>query len=298
MPVKTSFWARACAVIAAAGALVLGGAARAEPAIWVVKDADSTIYLFGSVHMLKADLEWKSPKVTEALKSATELWLEIPNVSNQEKAVAEMLPLMVQKGMAPDKPLSGRLSAEEFTQLQDMGKTIGLPPEALNVMRPWLAAMIISTAPLNKAGYLPGAGVEAILETQAKAEGDQLRGFETIAQQISFFADLPYEVELAYLKTVLSESGETVAELDRTTAAWAKGDVGALEKDVIGEMSNKSPEVYQAILVRRNQDWAEQLAERLKGSGVTFVAVGAAHLAGPDSVQAQLKKKGFEATRF
>ena len=295
---KKRILGRACAGLAAAAVMATAGAAAAEPAIWVVKDADSTIYLFGSVHMLKDGLEWKSPKVTEALKSATELWLEIPNISDQQAAVAEMMPLLAQRGMSPDKTLSSRLNAKENAQVQDLAKTICIPPQALDLMRPWLAAMMISTAPLAKAGYNPAAGVEAVLETQAKAEGDQLKGFETISQQVSFFADLPDAVQLAYLRNVLNESGETVAELDKTAAAWAKGDVATLEKDVVGDMNKETPELYQAILVRRNQAWAEQIAERLKGSGVSFVAVGTGHLAGPDRLHAQLKKKGIEAARF
>ncbi|HET9161064.1 MAG TPA: TraB/GumN family protein [Caulobacteraceae bacterium] len=288
---------RGCVATAVAIALVFGGQANAEPAMWVIKDADSTIYLFGSVHLLKPGLDWQSPKLTAAVKSAQEIWFEIPNPSDQEKLVAEVLPSLMQKGLSPDKPLSSRLNTEDFAKITDRAKAIGLDPRALDVMRPWLAAMILSAAPIKTSGYEPSSGVEVTLERQAKAAGEEVRAFETVQQQLAFFADLPEEVQLAYLKSVLDDKNVD-GDVDKLVDAWMKADLTALEKGAVGEAKAQSPALYEALIAGRNKAWADRIAERLKGSGVSFIAVGAGHLVGPDSLQAQLKKRGIEVSRY
>jgi uncharacterized protein YbaP (TraB family) len=296
MGLKSSL-ARSIAAIAGAAALGLAAPASAEPAIWIVRDADSTIYLFGSVHLLKPGLEWKSVKLDTALKSAQEVWFEIPNPSDQEKLVAELLPTLMQKGLSLDRPLSSRLNSQDFAKVTDRAKALGLDPKLLDVMRPWLAAVILSAAPMQKGGYDPAAGVEVTLEKEAKAAGEQVRAFETVEQQLAFFADLPDEVQLAYLESVLDDKdGE--GDVDKLVDAWMKADLAALEKAAVGEAKAQSPALYQALIANRNITWADQIVERMKGSGVSLIAVGAGHLVGPDSLQEQLKKRGVEVTRY
>lgn len=295
---KTSSTRRLIGAVAASAALCAAALpARAEPAMWVVKDADSTIYLFGSVHMLKADTAWESKRLKQALKDATEIWFEVPDPGDQQKAVAEVIPALLAKGLSPGTPLSSRLSPEDFAKVEAAAKTSGLDIRAVDAMRPWLAAVLLSSAPMLKGGYDPKAGVELVLEQQAKAEGDTVRGFETLSQQLSFFADLPEAVQIDYLKSVLDGDGSNT-EIDQMADAWSKGDLATLEKGVVEDMRKESPALYQALIAKRNADWAGQIAERLKGSGVSFVAVGAGHLVGPDSLQAQLKKRGIKAKRY
>jgi hypothetical protein len=164
-------------------------------------------------------------------------------------------------------------------------------------MRPWLVAVVLSGMPMQKGGYDPGAGVEFTLEKEAKAAGEQFRSFETMDQQLGFFADLPDDVQLAYLQSVLDDK-DGGGDIDKLVDAWMKGDLKALEKGVVDEAKGQSPALYEALIVNRNKAWADQIVERLKGSGVSLIAVGAGHLVGPDSVQAQLKKRGVEVTRY
>lgn len=291
---------RAAAVLFAAIALSLAtpSLAKAEPAMWVIKDADSTIYLFGSVHILKPDLAWETARMKAALASASEVWFEIPNPSEQEKLVGEILPTLLQKGLSLDKPLSSRLSAAEFVKVSDKAKAFGIDVNSLNLMRPWLAAVILSTAPMQKQGYAAQSGVEVTLEVQARDAGETIKNFETVQQQLAFFADLSDDVQLAYLKSVLDDRDDGGKGVDNLIAAWAKGDLRALEKGAVDEARAESPALYDALIVQRNTNWADQIIERLKGSGVSFIAVGAGHLVGPDSLQAQLKKKGVVAKRY
>ncbi|MCA0367097.1 MAG: TraB/GumN family protein [Proteobacteria bacterium] len=260
------------------------------PALWVVKDADSTLYLFGSVHVLRPTTGWASPRVQAAFDSASDIWFEISNPDDQ----AAIVPLIQQRGLSLDTPLSSRLTPEENTQLDEAAKAMGASAAQLQPMRPWLAALSLSVAPLVKAGYDPKSGVELVLKARAEAAGKPIHGFETIDKQIGILADLPDDVQLAFLRETLKDYDEATVKLDEMVADWARGDVPAIERLMVQEMKTDSPALYKALLVDRNTDWANQIQTLLQGSGTAFIAVGAAHLAGPDSVQAQLKARGVD----
>jgi len=258
------------------------------PALWVVKDADSTLYLFGSVHVLRPTTGWASPRVEAAFDSASDIWFEISNPDDQ----AAIMPLIQQHGLSPETPLSSRLTPEENAELDAAAKAMGASAAQLQPMKPWLAALSLSVAPLIKAGYDPKSGVELVLKARAEAAGKPIHGFETIDKQIGILAGLPDDVQLVFLRETLKDYENAATKLDEMVEAWARGDVATLDRVTITEMKEASPTLYQAILVDRNTDWANQIQTMLEGSGTAFIAVGAAHLTGDDSVQAILQKRG------
>jgi uncharacterized protein YbaP (TraB family) len=258
------------------------------PALWVIKDADSTLYLFGSVHVLRPTTGWASPRVNAAFDSATDVWFEITNPEDQ----AAMMPLIQQYGLSPQTPLSSRLTPEELAQLDAAAQTIGASAAQMDPLKPWLAALSLSVAPLVKAGYDPQSGVELALKARAQAAGKRLHGFETLEKQVGMLATLPDDVQLEFLRETLKDFDEAVEMLDSMVEAWAKGDVQALDRIVVEEMKTDAPELYKVLLVDRNTDWANQIQTLLQGSGTAFIAVGAAHLTGDDSVQSILQSRG------
>ena len=258
------------------------------PALWVVKDADSTLYLFGSVHVLRPTTGWSSPRVEAAFDSASAIWFEISNPDDQ----AAIMPLIQQHGLSPETPLSSRLTPQENAELDAAAQVMGASAAQLQPMKPWLAALSLSVAPLIKAGYDPKSGVELVLKVRAEAAGKPIHGFETIDKQIGILAGLPDDVQLAFLRETLKDYENAATKLDEMVEAWARGDVATLDRVTITEMKEASPALYQAILVDRNTDWANQIQTLLEGSGTAFIAVGAAHLTGDDSVQAILQKRG------
>lgn len=258
------------------------------PALWVIKDADSTLYLFGSVHVLRPTTGWASPRVNAAFDSASDVWFEITNPEDQ----AAMMPLIQQYGLSPQTPLSSRLTPEELAQLDAAAKAIGASAAQMDTLKPWLAALSLSVAPLVKAGYDPQSGVELALKARAQAAGKSLHGFETLEKQIGLLATLPDDVQLEFLRETLKDYDQAVVILDSMVEAWAKGDVEALDRIVVEEMKTDAPELYKVLLVDRNTDWANQIQTLLQGSGTAFIAVGAAHLTGDDSVQSILKSRG------
>lgn len=265
----------------------------AEPALWAIKDKDSTIYLFGTVHVLKPSTQWRSPGIAKAFQDADDVVMEI----EQPEDPAVTRALMLKYGVDPAAPLSGKLKPERYAKLQAAAQGMGFPPQALEPMRPWLAALTVSLTPLLRAGYDPESGVEKLLTAQAKAAGKPISAFETMEQQVRFFADMTPAQETQLLDSTLDEIDEGPAKIDALVAAWAAGDQGELKRQMVDEMQDDYPDVYKLLLVGRNQDWANQLKAKLAGSGVSFVAVGAGHLAGPDSLQAQLAKLGIKAER-
>lgn len=282
--------------LTAAFVLPLATPARAQdaaPALWVVRDADSTIYLFGTVHVLKPDTAWASDRVDQAFDSAGDIWFEIADPDN----TAAIVPLIQQHGISMDRPLSSRLNAEELAQLDVAARSIGATAAQMDPMRPWFAGLNLAMAPLTKAGYAAGSGVELTLLARAKEAGKDIRAFETLEQQIVMLATMPEEVELNFLRSGLEDYDRAAELLDGMVAAWRTGDTEALDAVMVEEMARDYPELYRIMLTDRNADWADQIEERLKGSGVTFVAVGAGHLVGEGSVQDYLARKGLAATR-
>lgn len=265
----------------------------AEPALWVIKDKDSTIYLFGTVHVLRPTTQWRSPRIAKAFQDADDVVMEI----EQPEDPATTRALMLKYGVDPAAPLSSKLKPESYAKLQAAAQGMGFPPQALEPMRPWLAALTVSLTPLLKAGYDPESGVEKLLTVQAKAAGKPISAFETMEQQVRFFADMTPAQETQLLESTLDEIDDGPAKIDALVTAWAAGDQAELKRQMVDEMQTEYPDIYKLLLVDRNRDWANQLKTKLAGSGVSFVAVGAGHLAGPDSLQAQLGKLGVKAER-
>ncbi len=268
--------------------------AKAEPAMWVIRDADSTIYLIGTMHLLKHDTEWNAEKVKKTVHESTELWLEVPDLDND----AALAPLMMKLGVDPAHPLSSKLNEEQRKKLEKIAGAYGFPVASLEPMQPWLAALMLAVGPIMKAGYDPKAGVERLLSAQAKVEGDKIRGFETAEEQLQILAGLSEADQIGFLASVLDDLDKGLDLLDQLAKAWIEGDTATITRLAVDDMKKEAPTVYQKIIVQRNIAWSEKIAGMLKGSGVQLIAVGAAHLAGPDSVQAQLAKRGIKVERY
>jgi uncharacterized protein YbaP (TraB family) len=284
------------ALIAAAVLIATGLAARpaaADPALWVIRDEDSTLYLLGTVHVLKPDTVWRTPAIDAALASADELWIEV-----ETDDAAALAPLVRRHGRDPERPLSSKLTADQKARLDAAAVAMGASSADFEPLRPWLAGLQLSMGPLMQVGYDPASGVEARLKALAREAGKPVRTLETLEQQIGFFADLPADAELAFLLSALDEVDSGPAMLDALVAAWSAGDVEALDALMVDQMAAEYPTLYDALLVRRNRNWAGQIQTLLAGEGVAVIAVGAAHLVGDDSVQAQLASRGLRVERL
>ena len=274
--------------------LLLAAPVTATPALWMIRRAHTTIYLFGTVHLLPHDTAWRFPALDKALAASDSLTIELTDDDS-----ARMQALVLQYGLDPGHPLADKLTRAENIALTHAAQVAGVPGGAttLQVMRPWLAALTLAVAPLLKAGLNPAHGVDKRLQAQMLQAGKPVHGLETAAQQIRFFADMPPAVELAFLRSTLRDTDHAGTELGTLIAAWKAGDTATIARLEDEQLRQREPQLYQRLLVQRNAAWAKQIAAMLQRPGTVFIAVGAAHLAGPDSVQAQLHKLGIEAVR-
>jgi len=277
-----------------AAALILTTTARAEPAMWLIQDKDSKIYLFGTIHILPPEAQWRSPKIDAAIADAAELWLEIPNISSAGVQVVAAIAVLSQ-GFSFSKPLTTRLTKEQFASLDKAARAQGFSLKELNAMRPWLVALLLQTGGSTGTNMVPGVDVQ--VEKGFHKRGLPVKGFETVGQQISIFSKLSEKDELAMLLDTVAAADTSGKDFDDLLAIWLSGDTDAMEKLIVADMKSSSPVLYDAMLRNRNIAWADQIETLLKGKGDIFIAVGAAHLAGPDSVQALLKVKGIDAVR-
>jgi uncharacterized protein len=265
------------------------------PALFVARDADSTLYIYGTIHLRKPGQPWGSAAVDAALASADEIWTEI-EISPESTARTQALTL--QAGMAPaGQPLSSWLSPEENAQLQAAAQRLGLPAQALEPLRPWLASLMFSMYPMIQAGYDPNAGVDTAIDRFGDSNGKTMRSFETVDQQIGFFANLSPDLQRQMLLEAIAEAGKGAEMLDQMSTAWEAGDLDALDRLLSEDMREEYPEIYEVMIRRRNTAWVGVLVSEMEGAGVDFVAVGAAHLVGTDGVVTQLRARGVRIER-
>lgn len=262
------------------------------PALWKVSDEDTTIYLFGTVHVLPQGVNWYGPRIEQALTASDTLVTEIPSGPETD---AKMQQLVMTNGMLPaDKNLRDMLSAEDRATYEGGLAKIGVPANAFDRFEPWMAGLTLTVLPLVQQGYSPDAGVEKQLE--AKAGTGKARGaLETVEFQMGIFDSMPAEAQVEFLVAAAEAVEETKPMLDKMVAEWLEGDADALAAIMNEEMTD--PVVAEALLYGRNANWAEWIDTRMDQPGTVFVAVGAGHLAGERSVQDLLAERGIESER-
>ena len=275
--------------------LVASSSASAQPSLWVVKGPHATVYLFGSVHVLKKDVPWRTPKIDAALKQSGSLWLEITNADDQQA----LQPLVMQLGLDQAHPLSTKLSKDELAKLDKVATVAGIPngEASLESLRPWLVAVMLSVAPIIKAGYDPNSGVESVLKPEFTSANKPVQGFETAEQQLHYFADMPEKQQIDYLIQGIDDFDKESDKFDKIVSSWYAGDDATIDKLMSEDFKDKSPDLYKVLIVKRNQAFAAQIDKLLKGDGTIFVSVGAAHLIGSDGINALLQKMGYTVTK-
>jgi uncharacterized protein YbaP (TraB family) len=260
----------------------------ATPALWVVRDADTTIHLFGTFHLLPPGLSWNHGPVEEAFERADLLKLEVAGLSTDPDKVRA---LVRARGLAPPGArIEDGMSAADAAILSRAIADSGLPKAHFDAMRPWFAGVTLGVGLLTKLGLDPAKGVDTALETRAIAMGKPVEGFETAEEQMGFLADFPEPVQRAQLVATARDLDKARHVAPRMVEAWARGDIDALGR-MMNEGLRETPELSRVLLTERNARWADWIAARMDRPGHVFVAVGAGHLAGPDRVQAMLRDR-------
>ncbi|MGQ0533174.1 MAG: TraB/GumN family protein [Caulobacteraceae bacterium] len=287
--------------LAALAALALAACTQSHapgeitPLLYAVSDADSTMYLYGTVHVRPRGADWSNARVRTAIDESEEVWTELimsPEADAQTQVLAQQL------GRAPPgRPLSSWLNAEENERLNGATARIGLPAGALEGLQPWAAALTLTVVPLMQAGFDPQSSVDRSIDAYADAAGKRMRALETPEQQLRFFDTMSPELQREMLLEAIEQVDEVAAMITAMSETWEEGDEAALARVVIEETRAEYPELYETLFVVRNNAWMEELTREMEGAGVDFVAVGAGHVIGRDGLAAQFRARGYRVQR-
>ena len=267
--------------------------APAKPALWVLKDEDTTLYLFGTIHMLPKDYAWRTSVIDKALADSSDLVLEVNDSETPEKTGETFIKFAISPGLPP---VLDRLPEASRANANKMFEQSGIPVGGLDGLESWAVALTLSVVAIQKLGITGENGVETILSAQFKAAKKPISGLETTEQQLGFFDTLPEEAQRTFLASAIDETADLKKEFDGMIASWAAGDEAKIALTFDDELQ-LSPELLDRLLRQRNANWAVWIKDRMAKPGTTFIAVGAGHLAGKDSVQAMLAAKGLVVTR-
>lgn len=270
------------------------GAAAAAPALWLVRNERTEIYLFGTLHALPPGTAWRTAAYDRAFARADTVWFEAPLDEADPQAMSRIVD---RYGVDRARPLSRKLAPRTLAQLQ---RQVDLAQ--VDHLRPWAAALMLSMKPSPGGRATIEAGADLTMIRIARAQAKPVRTFETMEDQTMIFANLSEGAELRYLADVIRERtprrrlaprapGETLDQ------AWLSGDLTRLGPELVGGMKASNPALYEALLKRRNLAWADALTGEMDRGGVELVNVGALHLLGEDGLPALLAKRGFEVLR-
>lgn len=265
----------------------------ADPAMWVVKDADTTVYLFGTFHLLDGKRAWFNDEVKTAFDASDELVLEA--VAPEDPATLQ--PLIIKYAVDPaGKTLSSKLSAELNGEVNATLAEYGVPAAAMQPLEPWFVALTVTTLAAQKLGLTPEHGPEKILTTAAKSAGKSVGELEGMEWQLQLFDGFTEAQQVEMLDQTIEQVEKIDEQLTPMLTAWTDGDTEGLAK-ILNAQTAEDPALYKLIFSDRNAKWAEWIDARMDKPGTVFMAVGAGHLGGRDSVQDYLAKKGIKAER-
>jgi uncharacterized protein YbaP (TraB family) len=268
----------------------MAGPSLALPPIWIVRDGDSELVIFGSVHVLPADLDWRPPALDVALAQADDVWFELPIDPATQSRIAE---LALEKGLLPKGvSLSQLLPPADRARLERVSIRAGIRPEQLQRFKPWLAEASMALADFGRQGGRAQKGVEQVLSASLPATA-QRRAFETPEQQIDFLAKANEAQQVASLAETLRQMDEAPDLYKDLIAAWMGADLMGLERQALDPVRAKTPQLYRTLIRDRNRRWVGAIEQRLAGQGRSVMIVGVGHLLGKDGVPDQLRRLGY-----
>jgi len=276
-----------------AAAFLFTASAHAAPPVWVVKDGDSEMLLFGSIHVLPPGLAWRPAALDAGLKRADDLWFELPAGPAAE---AEIARLAATTGiLPPGQSLFTLLTPKDAELLIRAADGLGLDKTSLDRLEPWLAEVALAAAAYRAAGADTEHGVEKMVESTTPTRVRRA-ALETPAEQLSLFDQTPQAEQIASLNQTVRELRDDPDGYNKLVRAWMAGDAATLDREALEPLRKASPNVFRRLVTERNARWTIELDARLKGKGRTVVVVGVGHLVGSDGLPSRLRALGYSVT--
>lgn len=265
----------------------------AAPALWEVRDADSAIWLFGSFHVLPEAIEWRTELFDQTLAQADKVVFEADVRASAMSAIgAEAFA----RGIYTDGRLLTDILDEPLeNRLREVAGSLNLPVGSLLAMKPWFAALTISTGATAAVGYT-AEGVEYILQPELAAERQIY--LESGAEQLDVLAGATDSEQLAMFEATLAEIDSMAKVLSKMTSHWVKGTPEKLSDLFLVETGAYGEAFLERLIYARNRNWMPKLENLLTENSQAMVVVGAGHLIGEGSVVDLLEKSGYEVVRI
>lgn len=258
--------------------------------MWEVAGASNSVYLLGSIHLLRSQ-DYPLPTVLDAVYDDAEVLI-------MEVDMDDMDPLAAQTAftrygvLQDDTTLRDLMGDELYAEATAAAETIDIPLDMLSKTEPWYAAMTVEIMMLSRIGFNPTLGIEMHMMSKAIRDGKNIEGFETVEEQIQFLDGMSLQAQRDMLLSTLAESARLGEMMDDLIDAWRHGDIAQLEADMLDELAEHE-ELNKALVTDRNSRWVEQIENLLDDADDYLVIVGALHLIGPRGVPNQLKSIGY-----
>ncbi len=285
----------AAAWLGAAGVALLASvsshADETRHIFWEVKGAHNSVYLLGSVHLLKSGESTLPPEIMQAYRRSSTLVMEL---NLNEASVDSLMGSGTETALLPEgETLSRALGPELYASFLVHAQRLGLPAESLERFQPWIAAMALEQMTLVQAGYEANAGVDMQLTQNAAADRKPIVALETMGEQMGFFSHLALDEQRQFLRSTLKDLDTAGSDTAAVVRAWQHGDVRELER-LFREETADSPQLMRLLTTDRNRKWLPRILALLNDDHDDMVIVGAMHLIGDDGLVALLKRQGYE----
>lgn len=271
------------------------GSAQADSAVWLVTSGEQKVYLGGTMHLLRPT-DYPLPASFEtAYGEADKLYFETDISSLSD--VGTQMRMMQQLTYSDERTLRSVLNDEAYTALSEYVVQTGLPMAALESFKPGLLVSTLQILEFQQMGFTP-EGVDAHFNTRAVNDGKPVGELESVESQIGYLAAMGEGKESEFVLLSLEDMEEIKTSIEDMVAAWRAGDNEQLADMFVDDLKEQSPEIYDDLLVERNNAWMPLIEELFEQEGTEFVLVGAAHLVGEDGLLAQLQQKGYQVAQL
>ena len=257
--------------------------------LWQVSSEKGTLYLLGTVHLLKPGTHAVSPAAEAAFRQAQTILLEL-DLDEAESPASQQL--FARKALLQGETLKDRVSSETLALAVEKTEALGIPFDRLRDLKPWSLSLSLTLFKLQALGFDPRHGVDRYYFDQGKQAGKEMGALETMEYQLDLFDGMSDGLQEEFLLQTLAELDRLGEETERLVQAWSGGEVEVLE-ELMRKSFEDYPDLYQRLVVDRNKNWVLRIEPLLDGPGTTLVVVGALHLVGADSVVELLKKQGY-----
>ncbi|NGX15177.1 TraB/GumN family protein [Wenzhouxiangella sp. XN24] len=265
--------------------------------LWSVQapDGKSTVLVLGSVHLLRPADQPLPPAVHDAYRRAGRIMVELDPAELEPAATQAALERI---GIAtPGRSVAESLQPAEWRRAEALASAAGLDLQAVSMMEPWFASIVLYTDALGASGYEAELGVDQQVTTWAQRDGKPVIGLETLEEQLLLFKTLGEERQREILLKTLEDAAALETDTDALVADWRAGDAAALAARLATDFEGYE-DLRDSIVIRRNQAWLSRVEGLLALPGTSLVVVGALHVVGPDGLPQLLEARGYRVQKL